>query len=190
MKINKTELWKDIPEYEGFYQVSSLGRIKSLERKVWIDNKKCYRTLSEKIKSLQKYTPKDGSTSYYKIILCKEGKINTFWVHRLVAQAFIDNPDNLSQVNHIDENGLNNCINNLEWCTHKYNNQYGTKNQRCAEKLEKPVDQFDKNGNYIRSFKSLDDAAKFLNKTNSSNICKVCKGERKTAYGYIWKYKN
>lgn len=120
------EKWKPIEGYEGLYEVSNLGRIKSLQRTTTLKNKggAIYtRTHKEKILA-QTF---DGRHYYLQVILCKNGKGKKHLVHRLVANAFIENPLMLPEVNHIDEDKTNNCAVNLEWCTHKYNNNYGKK---------------------------------------------------------------
>lgn len=115
------EEWRDIKGYEGKYQVSNLGRIKRLHQfRVGKTGRKC--ELSETIMSVNQ------RGDYYTVTLQKK----CFRVHRLVAQAFIPNPDSLPEVNHKDENKLNNCVENLEWCTHQYNQAYGTKGQRSS----------------------------------------------------------
>lgn len=118
------EIWKDIEGYEGLYEVSSYGRVRSLQR----TRKGSYgsiRIVYEKI--LNHKIDKDG---YHTVSLSKEGKMKYIRVHRLVAQAFIPNPDNLPQVNHRDEDKSNNCVENLEWCDAKYNSNYGTAKER------------------------------------------------------------
>ena len=111
--------WKDIPGYEGLYQVSNLGEIKSLN----------YRnTGKEKI-----IKPRKNKGGYLRVVLCKNGKQKDFLVHRLVAIAFIPNHNNYNQVNHKDENPSNNNVNNLEWCTSKYNSNYGNRNKKLSE---------------------------------------------------------
>lgn len=108
------EIWKDIEGYEGLYQISNLGR-------VWSVKKEIYR--------------KEGFVGPYpSVSLTKDGHYDTFSIHRLVAKAFIPNPLDLPQVNHKDENPLNNCVDNLEWCTAKYNSNYGTRNKRVGDK--------------------------------------------------------
>lgn len=109
------EVWKDIPGYAGMYQVSNLGRVKSLER----DTK---RSRPQHIKErILKQTPNKTSGNYLQVYLADAGKYKAFLVHRLVAQAFIPNTDNKPVVNHKDGNKQNNCLENLEWCTHKEN---------------------------------------------------------------------
>jgi len=117
----KKEIWKDIEGYEKVYQISNFGRVKSLARR-----SKGNHFLKEKY--LKTYLDKDF---YEKISLYKKGKVKHYFVHRLVAQAFIPNPDNLPQVNHKDENKLKNEAINLEWCTAEYNTNYGTRNARA-----------------------------------------------------------
>lgn len=113
------EVWKDIPGYEGLYQVSNTGEVKSLN----------YRGSGE-TKLLKQSTNKKG---YKRVVLCKNRKKKNHSVHRLVAITFIPNPDNLPIVNHIDECKSNNMVSNLEWCTLVYNNAYGTRNERISE---------------------------------------------------------
>ena len=113
------EIWRDIEGYEGLYQVSNFGRVKSLNYR---------RTCKEKL--LKAYKDKEG---YLHVSLCKDGKTKTYSIHRLVAQEFIPNPYNLPQVNHKDENKTNNRVYNLEWCSVKYNINYGTRNKRQSE---------------------------------------------------------
>jgi len=174
------EEWKDIKDYEGLYQVSNLGRIKSLGRyknnwskKQWVEE----RILKQRL----------ANTGYYMVVLSKNGKVKGFLVHRLVAETFIPNPENKPQVNHKDENKLNNHIENLEFCTRKYNCNYGTKMERQKEKLGKSVIQYDRNMTCINIYSSITKASQ-TTKINLGNIAKCCKNERKTAGGYIWKY--
>ena len=115
------EIWKDIEGFEGLYQVSNLGKVKSLSRVLKSGHK-----WKEKIVAIT-YNKYD---KYGRVMLSNGGKTRRFLIHRLVAQAFIPNPDNLPLINHKDENPSNNCANNLEWCTQKYNNSYGTHNER------------------------------------------------------------
>lgn len=169
-----TEIFKDIKDYEGLYQISNLGTIKSLYNYKRDGNN----ILKPQIKR-----------GYYQIGLRKDNKRKWFSVHRLVAETFIDNPNNYKYVNHKDENKLNNNINNLEWCTMSYNNTYGTRLEKVKQKVSKKVLQYDLEGNFIKEYSSLKEANKLNNMKSIGNISKCCKGEYKTAGGYIWRYK-
>ena len=169
----KNEIWKDIENYEGLYQVSNLGRIKSLHKRHHQEE----HIIIQKIKR-----------GYYQVGLTKNGKRKWHQVHRLIAQAFIPNPNNFPQVNHKDENKLNNSIENLEFCTASYNNTYGTRIQRVAEKTSKKIIQYDLNNNFIKEYKSITEAGK-ENNLDISSIVKCCKGKYKTYKNFIWKYK-
>lgn len=177
------EEWRDIKGYEGFYEVSNLGRIRSSYFKSEYGYKK--------IKRLYK-----GSGGYYRVILNKHGKKKTFIVHRLVAIAFIPNPNNYPCVNHKDETRTNNNANNLEWCTYKYNTNYGhclekRKTRRSCKSFQKPVKQM-KNGEVIKVYESIAQAVRELNlgEYADSNITQTCKKARwhKSAYGFEWEY--
>ncbi len=168
------EIWKDIKGYEGIYQVSNTGKIKSIKRNIILKN------------IIHHY-------GYLIVQLNKNGVGKDFSVHRLVAGAFIPNTDNLPQVNHKDENKLNNNVENLEWCTAGYNTNYGTRNKRVSKKmtngkLSKPVLQYDMNGNLIKEWPSCMEVQR---KTGFSQtlISEVCNGKYKQGYGYIWKFK-
>ena len=120
-----TEIWKDIEGYEGLYQVSNKGRVRSVARVVTWKNQSVKTYKSRIMKSREKF-------GYCYISLYKDFKSKEYRMHRLVAEAFIPNPNNLPEVNHIDENKLNNEIENLEWCTRQYNNSYGTRGKRIG----------------------------------------------------------
>ena len=167
------EVWKDIPEYEGLYQVSSMGNIKSFSKK----------------KNGKNLIPQKNKKGYYQILLYKNKKPYTKKIHRIVAKAFIPNPDNLPQVNHIDGNKINNCMNNLEWCTNSENQIHAYKNGLEKPRFQRRIKQYDINGNYIKTFEYIRNAQKELN-IDGSSISKCCKGKRKSAGGYIWKYVN
>ena len=175
------EIWKDIVGYEGLYQISNYGNVRSLnyhrENRIHI------------LKQIVDYT------GYLFVCLSKNKKRKQFKIHRLVADAFLDNPNNLPCINHKDENKENNNVSNLEWCNHKYNNVYGTRIKRVSEKttngkLSKPVLQYDLEGNFIAEYPSSHEVQRQFGYDYSS-ISKCCRGYRsKTAYGYIWKYKD
>jgi len=187
------EIWKDIKGYEGYYQISNLGNIKSLNRT--IENKGA---IGGKYKIKGKSRSQSISkTGYYICTLCKNGKERTFKVHRLIAEAFIDNPNNLPIINHKDGNKLNNSIDNLEWCDYSYNNKEAYKQGlkesnlkwiiECNKRKRKKVNQYDLNNNFIKQYESINEAEN-QTKVHHINIIKVCKGQRITAGGYKWKY--
>lgn len=117
------EIWRDIKDFEGIYQVSNLGRVRSLAR--WI-KRKDGKTIYRKGRILKPQTGSGYQTVYFRV----GNKQKWFYVHRLVAEAFIPNPDNLPQVNHINENRMDNRVENLEWCSQRYNINYGTAIER------------------------------------------------------------
>lgn len=170
--METVEIWKDINGYEGLYQISNFGKVKSLSRK---------RSRKERI------LKQDYNKGYFRVSLYKNGKSKHYMVHILVANAFVANIKNLPEINHIDENGLNNRWDNLEWCEHTYNLMYGNRRKKVIEKERKPVDQYDLDGKFIQTHYSIQDAARTINR-NASVICHCCKGTYKTAYGYLWKY--
>lgn len=161
------EIWKNIEGYPN-YQVSNMGRVKSLNYNL---------TGKEKILKSGK------DRGYLKVTLWKEGKGKNYSIHRLVAQAFLDNHNNLPEVNHKDEDKSNNCVNNLEWCDRKYNTNYGTRNKR----IQKPVLQFTKEGGFIRKWFCARDVEREL-EINPTHISSCCKGKKKSAGGFIWMY--
>lgn len=165
------EVYKDIKGYEGLYQISNLGNVKSLK------------TGKEKI--MKPFLQRKG---YYLIEIRKDNVSKTFAVHRLVAETFISNPDNLPQVNHINENKTDNRVENLEWCSVGYNNNYGTRNKRISEKKKKEVFQFDKNMILLRTWESIKLIQEELGFDNTC-ISRCCNKQVKSSYGYIWRYK-
>ena len=168
------EIWKDISDYEGLYQISNFGRVKNSKNHFILQH--------------------NGSSKYLLVVLYKNGIQKNHLVHRLVAKTFVENPSNLPQVNHKDENILNNYANNLEWCTSLYNQHYGTKYERMMKSKQrqmKRISQYDLQDNYIKTFNSISEAARELN-GNRQNIIDCLKNKKKyknrTAYGYKWKY--
>ena len=169
----ENEVWRDIESYEGLYQVSNLGRIKSSNRKIYSDRYKNGIFVKEKIRknNIDKY-------GYNYIILYKKGKNKTYKIHRLVAQAFIPNPNNYPCINHKNKIRNDNRVENLEWCDVKYNNQFSR---------GKSVVQYDLRLKYIKKWNCIREAGRILNIDNR-DICKCCKGKLKTAGNYIWRY--
>ena len=185
------EIWKDIKGFEGRYQVSNLGRVRSLD---WPG----HRGRMLKLKICKRW-------GYYRLNLAHaDGYIKSVSVHRLVAIAFIPNPNNLPEINHKDEDKLNNvvCFNpdgsidaersNLEWCTGLYNLRYGTRNERTQKKVNEPrmraVHQYDFDGNLLHTYKSISDASRKTG-VSARSICHICKktGAHSTN-GYIFRY--
>ena len=119
------EIWKPVKGFEGYYEVSNLGRVRSVDRIVYDTVRNRYRLLKGKV-----LTERDNGNGYKGVMFCKEHKLCQKYIHILVAEAFLDNPDHLPQVNHKDENKANNTVDNLEWCTSYYNNEYGTRKER------------------------------------------------------------
>ena len=167
------EIWKDIKGYEGQYQVSNMGRVKSLPRKVQFGH--TYRTTPEKV---LKYC---NNGNGYQYVSLGGGVENRRYVHRLVAEAFIPNPYNLPEVNHKDCNPTNCIESNLEWCDRAYNLNYGNHN----EKHSLPVDQYTVDGTFVKTWKSIAEAEAHIHKTH---IWDCCVGKRKKCGGYLWKY--
>ena len=177
----KNEEWRDVVGYERRYQISSMGRVKSLER---VTITKDGRKLPLKERILKPIVSGDG---YLKVGLCAGGKLKMFLVHRLVCQAFHENPDNKPQVNHINENKTDNRACNLEWCTCKQNINHGTHNERSGKTRSKPVAQYTLDGDLVKAWQSTNEVERQTG-FSCGHISKVVNGKRKTAYGFIWKY--
>lgn len=171
------EIWKNIKGYESLYQVSNMGRIKSLERKDCLG-----RTVKERI-----LKPCIDRYGYLMVCLCAGGKQKMLRVHRLVCQAFHKNPENKPCVNHIDENKTNNAASNLEWCTYEENNNHGTHNERMAKTQSKPVGQYTRDGELVKVWASVREAERRAG-FDHSTISNVANSKRKTHKGFIWRY--
>lgn len=172
------EIWKPIEGYEGQYEASNTGYIKSIERDVMRkDGKKYHR----KERILKTWVDRGG---YLQVSLYdKKRKKKTCKVHRLIGLTFLRTVEGKGEINHIDEDKTNNAVWNLEWCTRKENINYGTRNQRTS----KPVAQFTKNGEFVKLHQSVHSAGRSLG-IYYQNICACAHGRAKTAYGFIWKY--
>lgn len=218
MKTNDTfynnEIWKDIKGYEGYYQISSFGRVRGLDRYV----KQGDRTIMLKSKILK---PRYDSGKYLRVILTKNAIAKGFSIHRLVAQHFIPNPDNLPEVNHKDEKKENNNVDNLEWCTSKYNTNYGTRTERASktatgktisdstrkklseamkrrkitdetrkklsDSLSKPVYQYTLDMKLIKIWRNAQEPKRQGLPFDPTCINKCCRGLLKTYKKYIWR---
>ena len=174
------EIWKDIPGYEGLYQASTLGRIKSIKRM-------CKSPTGTRIVPERILRPFLGA-EYAQISLNKDGKKNYTVVHRLVAKTFLPNPLGLQEINHKDENKKNNALSNLEWCTPKYNMTYGTRILRSAQKQYRAVIAMDSDGNVLGEYASLGHAADAFNVCRAT-VCGRAKCGRPTYKGIYFKYK-
>lgn len=186
------EIWRDIEGYEGFYQVSNLGNVKSLNYQ-----KRGYE---------KNLTPKINNSGRLWVELARDGIKRQFQIHRLVGMAFISNPLNLPQINHLDENPKNNRVDNLEWCTNRYNKEYtmrrhhdkypyfnGLKERRPApvrrngKRTHLPVLQLTKDGELIKQWPNVT-TVKYETGWSDWSISECCRGNRKTAYGFKWQY--
>lgn len=168
------EIWRNIEGFDGKYQVSNQGRIRSM----WRNNQ--YKTHIGTPTILKLITHRQG---YLYVLLSKDGKQTKHYIHRLVAEAFLPNPNNLPQINHKDENKSNNIVDNLEWCDGKYNSNYGTRVERHRAMISKPVIQTTMDGEYVRWFQSATVAENECG-YDSAYISQVCNGKRPNAYGY------
>ena len=179
------EEWKDIKGYEGLYQISNFGRVRTYDKLLnHFSGKK--RILKGKVLKLS------FDRRYYFITLYKEGKRKLCLIHRLVAEAFIPNPNNYTEVNHKGENKTKNYVWQLEWCTHKENCNYGTRNTRIVDSrtgtFRKRVTlQYDMNNNLVARYCSLSEASRQTG-LKVQDIHRVVKGNRKSCGGFIWKY--
>lgn len=151
---------KDIKGYEGLYAITSCGKVYSYKRKRFL-------------------RPFDNGLGYFKVFLCKDGKKKQYYLHRLVAEAYLENPNNYPQVNHRDENKSNNCVNNLEFCTVEYNANFGTRNERISKKII-CLETGEK-------FNSLTEAAIAINRSVVT-LSNHLRGRRKTCAGLHWAY--
>ena len=167
------EEWKPVRNYEGLYEVSNMGRVKSLNYN---------KTGKERI-----LKGVDSGIGYLKVVLCKDGKVKQCLVHRLVAQAFLENPQNLPMINHKDEVKSNNCVQNLEWCSASYNNSYNDKSKKAGKKLSKPVFSIDKEYGLIMWWQSASEAERCTG-IKHGDIIRCCQGKRKSAGNHIWFY--
>jgi len=179
------EIWKDIKGYEGRYQVSNLGRVKALRRTVSGHNQhgEWTRTEPEQIMA-----QKLQNTDRLQVGLRDaEGKRKTFYVYRLVAEAFVPNPDNLPTVNHKNEDHHDNRAENLEWMTKAENNRYGTHIQRCGEALRMSVEMLTDEGQHVAYFDSMSEAAE-KSGCPLPSIHRCCYGRQETTNGYRFKF--
>lgn len=176
------EEWRDIEGYEGLYQVSNEGRVKSLDK--YVDNRWGTKQFVK-----GKVLTNVKTQGYWYVGLNKNGKYKRHRIHRLVAEAFIPNPNNLLEVNHKDENPDNNTVENLEWCDHSYNINYGTRNKRVGHHFLKKVCKMDLNGLILKIYASLTEASND-NNLSISRISDCCNNKPHclTGGGFKWSF--
>lgn len=179
MKNNiEKEIWKPIKGYEN-YEVSTLGRVKSIG--------------NDKMRKEKILKPADDGRGYLFVVLYKNGNKKPCKIHRLVAETFIPNTDNLPCINHKDENKSNNSVCNLEFCTYKYNTHYSRTWEKAIPKANevrrKQVLQFTKDWSFVKEYESLSEAFRQTG-ISIGNISSCCNGRYKSAGGFIWKYKS
>lgn len=172
------EIWADVSGYEGIYQVSNLGNVRSLDR--FRKNRKGLAFIKGRMLAQQKQ--KNG---YLSVNFTVDGVVKNVRVHRLVASAFIDNPNGFNEVNHIDENKENNCCDNLEWCTRSYNCSYGKGLSKRAAKCSIPCIQL-RNGIEIARYPSIIEASRQTG-INMANIQRCISGDYSQTHGFQWK---
>ena len=178
------EIWKDIKGFETLYQVSNLGRVRSLDRYVMRAGVRVF--IKGKIVSAF-FNKKDG---YLRVELYKFGKRHKRYIHKLVAEAFLGanpNPAVLTQINHKNEIKTDNRPENLEYCSQLYNLNYGTRNQRISEAKGKPVIQKTKDGKFVAKYKSAVEAGAATG-INCRNIAACARGAVKSAGKFVWSY--
>lgn len=156
---------KDIKNFEGLYSITENGEVWSYRSKKFLKQEQ-------------------QNNGYKRVLLYVNGVGKHYLIHRLVAETYIPNPENKPCVNHIDENRENNYVSNLEWCSYKENNNYGTRTAKAAEAKSKAVKQLTLNGELIKIWKSAAEASKALN----TQVYRAANGSRKTAGGYKWEY--
>ena len=188
------EEWRPIKGYEGLYEVSSTGKVRSLGRRIFAKpGSKTWKFVDIDGKIMKQSPNKDG---YLRVMLSKNNKRIGYFVHRLGAAAFAGNPNGYGEVNHKDEDKSNNYMTNLEWCSRRYNNMYGTRLKRVlpnvlnhVENSKKKVAMYDTEGNFIRSFNSIKECAEITG-LHKGNICGMCKGSNHYHHvgGYVFKY--
>lgn len=179
------EIWKTIEEYPD-YEVSNKGRVRSKDRIFYDSLGRKIHKKGQLIKIEKQIGKKDGYTQLMVSVYLNK-KIHRVIVARLVAKTFIPNPDNLPQVNHIDEDSTNNNVENLEWCSAAYNVTYGDIIERRSKTRSRPVNVYDINGNFIKLCNSAVEASKCFNVSRSS-ISNCCNGIKKLVKGYVFKF--
>ena len=198
-KVMEKEIWRDVVGFEGLYQISNLGRIKSLPRLTNFGNRKKH--IKEMFLSVAK-----GKRGYLVVVLTKQGRHYTRPIHRMIAEAFIPNPENYPYIDHIDTNKHNNAIFNLRWCTAKGNSNNPLTKKLLSRKTKeqwdagvfndrnnihyRKVGQYTKTGELVKVWDSIVLASETL-KIDSSSISAVCKGtnpKRHTVGGFVWKH--
>ena len=178
---NMEEIWMPVIGYEGLYEVSNLGRVRSLDREARHSSCGGVRILKGKV-----IKPQMGVGGYLRVCISKDGKGKMFSVHRLVYSAFNGAIPHDMQVNHIDEDKTNNRLENLNLMTPKQNSNWGTHIQRVAKAKSKPVVAIDDTGNVVLEFSSAMDAER--QGFDHSNLAACCLGKRRTHRGYRWRY--
>ena len=180
-------MWVNIDGYDGRYQVSESGQVRSVD---WVVINK--RGIKQVFKG-KMLKPTVNALGYYTVTLTKDGRGKPVLLHRIIAKAFIPNPLGYNEINHIDENKLNNSIGNLEWCTHLHNVRHGTAIERASlRKINNPatsniVAQISNNGAIVAYYPSVREASRVVG-IHPNSIIRCCRGERKTTGGFHWRY--
>lgn len=170
--MTESEVWRDVVGYEGLYKISNKGKVYSVARKDTIGRKRAGLILK----------PKFHAEGYLRVTLYKNGTRKHKMIHRLVLEAFVENPNNYPEVNHRDENKNNNCVENLEWCTGDYNLRYGTRIKRMSDTNSIPVKGVHKETGKEICLKSMLEGA--LYGFDPTSISRVCSGKYQTHRGY------